>query len=51
MITPSEQARYARAELEALAASLRLRELARLIELARKLHEQEAGARSPNLFG
>jgi hypothetical protein len=38
--TPSETARHARAELEAIAAALRVPELARLVELGRRLLEQ-----------
>ncbi len=40
LTTPSENARHARAELEAIIASLRLGELAALLELGRKLLEQ-----------
>jgi hypothetical protein len=44
--TLSETARYARAELETLASALRAHELARLIELARRmLDEQEETCR------
>jgi hypothetical protein len=35
--TPSERARYARAELEVIAAALGVHELARLVDLGRKL--------------
>ena len=39
-MTPSETARHARAELETIAAGLRLHELARLVALGRRLLEQ-----------
>jgi hypothetical protein len=40
LTTPSENARHARAELEAIIASLCLGELAMLLELGRRLLEQ-----------
>jgi hypothetical protein len=40
MLTSSEQARHARAELEAIAAALRVHELALLVALGRRLLEQ-----------
>ena len=39
-MTQSETARHARAELETIAAGLRLHELARLVALGRRLLEQ-----------
>ena len=39
MLTRSEQVRHARAELEAIAAALRLDELAKLVALGRRLLE------------
>jgi hypothetical protein len=40
LTTPSETARHARAELEAIIASLRVGELAALLELGRRLVAQ-----------
>jgi hypothetical protein len=40
--TLSETARHARAELETLASALRAHELARLIELARRMLDDQA---------
>ncbi len=42
LITPSVHARHARAELETIIASLRLCELAELLERGRKLAERIA---------
>jgi hypothetical protein len=42
--TPSERARHARAELEAIVASLRGAELAELVRVARALLDRKAGA-------
>ena len=42
--TTSEAARHVRAELETIAAGLQLRELARLLELGRRLVEEQADA-------
>jgi len=45
MRTTSEVARHVRAELETIAAGLQLRELARLLEVGRRLlEEQDASA-------
>lgn len=41
-MTISKEARHVRAELEAIAAGLLLRDLARLLELGRRLCEQSA---------
>ncbi|HEY2518347.1 MAG TPA: hypothetical protein VGI39_46080 [Polyangiaceae bacterium] len=46
--TPSEAAGHVRAELETIASSLPLRELARLLELGRKLVEERADATAAN---
>lgn len=43
MLTPSDHARHARAELEAIAAALRVHELAQLVALARRLAEHSDG--------
>lgn len=40
MLTPSEQARLTRAELEAIVAALRIHELAQLVALGRRLLER-----------
>jgi hypothetical protein len=37
MLTPSEHARHARAELDAIVAALRVHELAQLVALGRRL--------------
>jgi hypothetical protein len=42
--TTSEAARHVRAELETIAAGLPLRELARLLELGRRLVDEQAEA-------
>jgi hypothetical protein len=42
MLTPSETARLARAELETIASALRVDELAKLVALGRRLLEHEA---------
>ncbi len=41
MLTPSEHARLARAELEAIVAALRFDELAQLVALGRRLLERD----------
>jgi hypothetical protein len=41
MLTPSERARHARAELEAIAAALPVHELVRLVALGRTLIEEQ----------
>lgn len=41
LLTPSDHARYARAELEAIAAALRADELAQLVALGRRLLEDK----------
>ena len=50
MLTTSEHARRARAELDAIAAALRLNELEQLVVLGRRLLEQDA-KRSSDPFG
>jgi hypothetical protein len=42
MLTPSETARLARAELETIASALRVDELAKLVALGRRLLEHDA---------
>ena len=44
MTTPSETARHARAELETIAAGLRVHELTQLVALGRRLLEQREEA-------
>jgi hypothetical protein len=44
-MTPSERARHARAELEAIVAALRVDELAQLVALGRRLLEHELDPR------
>jgi hypothetical protein len=44
MLTRSEHARFARAELEAIIAALRVHELAQLVALGRKLLDQDQAA-------
>ena len=54
MPTLSETARYARAELETLASALRAHELARLIELARRMLDEQgepASGYGPSVSG
>ncbi len=41
MLTPSEHARLARAELEAIVAALRFDEIAQLVALGRRLLERD----------
>jgi hypothetical protein len=45
-MTTSEAARHVRAELETIAAGLPLRELARLLEVGRRLSEEQEASRS-----
>lgn len=49
MLTTSEHARHARAELDAIAAALRLSELEKLVVLGRRLIEQSS-ERSADTF-
>ena len=44
-MTTSEAARHVRAELETIAAGLQLRELARLLEVGRRLLEEQDAPR------
>jgi hypothetical protein len=44
MLTPSEHARLARAELETIVAALRVHELAQLVALGRRLLDQDQAA-------
>jgi hypothetical protein len=50
-MTTSEAARHVRAELETIAAGLQLHELARLLELGRRLIEEQSALNDVGVSG